>query len=122
MEEKKSIFKFSITKGVKAQEQITFAKNLAVMIDAGLSISRAITILEKQTRNKILKAILEDINSTVNGGETLSKSLASHSDIFSSLFVSMVKAGEESGKLADSLRIVAGQLEKANARRYWRRR
>ena len=114
-ESKKSPFKFSFRKGVKPEEQITFAKNLAVMIDAGLPVSRAISILEKQTKNKTLKGILEKINNTINSGETLSKSLENFPNVFSGLFVSMVRAGEESGKLASSLRIIAGQLEKAHA-------
>jgi len=85
------------------------------MVDAGLSVSRAISILQKQSKNKTLIGILEDINNSINGGETLSKSLEAHSEVFSSLFVSMVKAGEESGKLAYSLRVIASQLEKAQS-------
>lgn len=104
---------FSFKKGVKPAELINFAKNLAVMLDAGLSVSRAISILQKQSRNKNLISILEKINMSVNGGETLSQSLSTRPDVFSSLFVSMVKAGEESGKLGYSLRIVADQLEKS---------
>jgi|SRR3989344_1193398 len=105
---------FSFRKKVKPEEQINFAKNLAVMIDAGLSVSRALSILEKQSKNKNFIIILKNIGVSVNEGETLSKSLADHSDVFSNLFVSMVQAGEESGKLGFSLRIVASQLEKAN--------
>ncbi|MFA6269693.1 MAG: type II secretion system F family protein [Candidatus Paceibacterota bacterium] len=104
---------FSFRKKIKSQEVITFAKNLAVMIDAGLAISRALSILIKQSRNKKLIVVLENVNASINGGETLSKSLEAYPDIFSSLFVSMVKAGEESGKLSYSLKIVADQLEKS---------
>lgn len=110
----KSPFHFSLfKKRVKAQEQITFAKNLAVMIEAGLSVSRALSVLQKQSKSKNLIAILESINISINGGETLSKSLEAYPDVFSGLFVSMVKAGEESGKLANSLRIISDQLEKS---------
>jgi type IV pilus assembly protein PilC len=105
---------FSLRKKIKAQEVINFSKNLAVMIDAGLAVSRALSILQKQSKNKKLIAILESLNTSVSAGETFSKSLAAHPDIFSSLFVSMVKAGEESGKLSDSLRIIADQLEKSS--------
>lgn len=58
--------------------------------------------------------MLENINASINAGEILSKSLETHPSVFSSLFVSMVRAGEESGKLAYSLRIVADQLEKSH--------
>jgi type IV pilus assembly protein PilC len=104
---------FSFKKKIKSQEIITFAKNLSVMVDAGLSVSRSLTILCKQSKNKKLVAILESIGESVNGGETLSKSLEIHPEVFSSLFVSMVKAGEESGKLSSSLQIIADQLEKS---------
>jgi len=115
VKQKKSSFKFTLFgKKVSQQKIITFAKNLAVMIDAGLSVSRALSILVKQSDNKNFIAILDGINTSVSRGETLSKSLENHPDIFSSLFVSMTKAGEESGKLSYSLRIVADQLEKAS--------
>lgn len=106
---------FSFGKRVKSQDVITFAKNLAVMIDAGLSVSRALTILQKQSKNKNLIAVLGEINASVNGGETLSKSMEIRPDIFSGLFISMVKAGEESGKLSYSLRVVADQLDKSQS-------
>ncbi len=105
---------FSFLKRVKPQEVISFAKNLAVMLDAGLAVSRAISIMQKQSRNKKFVAILQDLYDSINRGETLSKAMEGHKDIFSDIFVSMVKAGEESGKLSFSLRIVASQLEKAN--------
>ena len=110
-----SIKLFSLRKKMKSQQVIIFAKNLSVMIDAGLSISRALTVLSKQSKNKSQTAVFENINASVSGGETLSKSLEAYPDIFSNLFVSMVKAGEESGKLSYSLRIIADQLEKSQS-------
>lgn len=115
VETKKSLLKFfSFGKGVSVEEQIAFAKNMAVMIDAGLSISRALTVLQKQSKNKNLLELLKSISEAVNAGETLSKSLEARPDVFSDLFVAMVKAGEESGKLSSSLRIIASQLEKSH--------
>jgi type IV pilus assembly protein PilC len=111
----KKTFSFNIGMGkIKAQEKISFAKNLAIMIDAGLAVSRALTIMTKQTKNKALKTVLEDINASINRGESLSEALGEHTDIFSDLFVSMVRSGEESGTQAEALKNVAGQLEKAN--------
>jgi type IV pilus assembly protein PilC len=106
-------FKFSFSKKIKSQEIITFAKNLSVMVDAGLSVSRSLAILGKQSKNKKMIEILESIGASVNGGETFSKSLETFPATFSSLFVSMVRAGEESGKLSGSLRSIALQLEKS---------
>lgn len=114
VESKKTPIKFfSFSRGIKPQEQITFVKNLAVMIDAGLSVSRSLSILQKQSKNRTMVAVLEAINNSVNSGETFSKALEARPDIFSELFVSMVKAGEESGKLSYSLRVIADQMEKS---------
>ncbi len=108
---KDSFFTF---KQIKNEDKINFAKNLSVMIDAGLSVSRAIAILQKQSTNKKLSSLFEQIVLSVNSGNTFSKSLEMFPKIFPELFVSMVKAGEESGQLASSLKIVAEQLEKSN--------
>ncbi len=111
----KKTFSLNLSLGkIKAQEKISFAKNLAIMIDAGLSVSRALTIMTKQAKNKALKTVLEDINASINRGESLSDALAEHKDVFSDLFVSMVRSGEESGTQAEALKNVAGQLEKAH--------
>lgn len=109
-----SQFFLSFRKGIKMAELIAFAKNLAVMMDAGLSVSRSLSVLQKQTKNKGMLSMLDSIIQSVNAGETLSKSMESRRDIFSDLFISMVRAGEDSGKLSYSLRIVADQLEKAS--------
>lgn len=115
VKDKKSGFRFSLGKRIKTQDIIHFAKNLAVMIDAGLSISRALAVLGKQSKSKKMIALLEDLGGSINSGETLSAALGKHRDIFSDLFISMAKAGEESGKLSYSLRVVADQIEKSDS-------
>lgn len=104
---------FSFRKKIKPEDQINFAKNIAVMIDAGLSISRALSVLQKQAKKKNMISLLESISTSVSSGETFSKSLEAHPEVFSQLFVSMVRAGEESGKLSESLRTIGQQLEKS---------
>nr|MBP9772184.1 type II secretion system F family protein [Candidatus Paceibacterota bacterium] len=98
--------------GVKLADKITFAKNLAAMIDAGLALSRALSVMERQTKHKKFKGILHDLGREVEKGTSLSDGLAKHPATFSALFVSMVRAGEESGKLGESLRIVADQMDR----------
>lgn len=104
---------FSFLKRVKQEEKISFARNLAVMLDAGLALSRALNILEKQSEKKPINKIIKSISNSVSTGKPLSDSLKDHPNIFSNLFVAMVNAGEESGKLSSSLRHIADQLEKA---------
>jgi len=107
-------FSFKLGSGIKTDEKISFAKNLAVMIEAGISISRALAIMKKQVSNKNLLRVLNSLKELVDTGKSLSESMAEQSQVFSNLFIMMVKAGEESGKLVESLRIIAGQMERSN--------
>lgn len=102
-----------ITSGVKTEEQITFTKNLAAMLSAGLTLSRALSVIERQTANKNLKRIVMDLEEEVKKGTAFHEALGKHENVFSKLFISMTKAGEESGTLADSLRVVAKQMERS---------
>ncbi len=98
---------------IKLQEKITFAHNLAAMLDAGLPLARAIGVLEKQSKNPKYKAVLVDLVAEINKGSSLSDGMGKHPKEFSGLFIAMVLAGEESGSLSESLRVVADQLEKS---------
>ena len=105
----------SIFGGVKTHDKILLARNMGSMIKAGLSVTRSLAVMEKQTKNKTLATLLHDLSNDVSKGIPLSDSMKKRPHIFSQLFVSMVKAGEESGNLADSLEIVASQLDKSFA-------
>ena len=96
---------------VKTYEKITFAKNLATMVEAGLALSRALSVMERQTKNQKFKDVLVHINKDLNQGSSLHAALEKYPKIFSSLFTAMVRAGEESGKLVESLRVVGSQME-----------
>lgn len=96
---------------IKITDKINFARNLGAMIDAGLAASRALTVMEKQTRNKKFKVIIQNLNKGISQGNTLSDTMKNYPKVFPPLMVSMVKAGEESGSLAQSLRVVAGQMD-----------
>jgi len=110
-----SFFSFSfgsLLGKVKTQDKINFAKNLSSMIDAGLSVTRALNVMSKQSKSKGMRDLVSDLESEVSHGVTLSEALAKHPDVFSQLFISMVKAGEESGSVSESLRMVGLQMEK----------
>ncbi len=98
---------------IKTQEKINFARNLGTMIEAGLSVTRALEVMGKQTKREPLRKLLSELEADVSRGQTLSEALAERPRVFSALFISMVKAGEESGSISQSLRIVAGQMEKS---------
>lgn len=100
---------------IKVQEQIIFTKNLSGMLKAGLSLSRAISVLQKQTKNPRFNDVLTSLNNEIDAGGTLSSGLSIFPNIFSKLFVSMTRAGEESGNLAISLSEIGMNLEKSNS-------
>ena len=97
---------------VKSQDVTVLARQLAVMIASGLSLLRALYILEDQTVNKKLKATIIAVRQDVEVGTSLSIALGKHPNIFNDLFVSMVRAGEVGGNLEAVLERVAIQLEK----------
>lgn len=113
-EKNSSIFSFNLpfTSGVKAHDKIVFARNLSKMIDAGLPLTRALSISERQTKGRF-KKILGELNDSLSKGNTLSDSMKNYPDVFSALFVSMVRAGEESGNLSSSLNNISIQMEKS---------
>jgi len=108
----KDIFSFLFS--VSLKEKIFFTRNLAVMISAGLSLSRALNTLSLQTKNKKFKEVILKIKDQIEKGKSFSESLGLFRDIFSEFYQSIVKVGEESGTLVNSLQMVAKQLEREN--------
>lgn len=96
----------------KTYEKIAFARNISSMLDAGLALSRSLEVLSRQAKNPKTKEIIDDINQKIKDGMAVSVALESHPKIFNTLFVSMTRAGEESGNLVESFRNIANQLEK----------
>ncbi len=97
---------------VSTAEKMIFARNIAVMIKAGLSLVKALEILAGQAKSRKFQLILTVLAEDIRRGKFLSESMKAHPGVFSSLFVSMVKAGEEGGNLVENLRLIAYQLER----------
>ncbi|MEY2578970.1 MAG: type pilus assembly protein PilC [Verrucomicrobiota bacterium] len=103
---------------VKETDLVLFTRQLSTMIEAGISLVQAMTALYDQCdpkKQKSLRHIISDVTTRVQGGETFHESIAKHPRVFDRLFVSMVKAGEHGGLLAEILDRLAGFLE-ASAR------
>src|SRR5690349_23344292 len=81
-------------KKVKTKSLQVFFRQLATMIEAGVSVVSALVTLEEQTDDKYLREVITDVRSDVESGVVLSRALARHPKVFSRLFVAMVEAGE----------------------------
>ncbi|MBP6945951.1 MAG: type II secretion system F family protein [Candidatus Pacebacteria bacterium] len=99
---------------VSLDEKVILTRNLATMVEAGLTISRSLEVAKRQTRNTHLQEVLIEIITSVKKGESFSTALSAFPKMFTSLLVSMVRAGEESGKLTESLRVASIQMERAS--------
>ena len=99
-------------KTVKVAELAVFARQLSTMISSGMSILRALYVLEEQTENKLLTETVVQVRKDVEAGLSLSDAMARHPKVFNQLFVAMTQAGEAGGVLENALLRVADQLEK----------
>jgi type IV pilus assembly protein PilC len=102
---------------IKLSHLAIFSRQLSTMVSSGMTILRALFVLEEQTEVDKLKAVIVAVRKDVEAGLALSAALARHPKVFGPLFVSMVRAGEIGGVLEDSLLRVADQLEKEDALR-----
>lgn len=108
---------FEQAQGVPAREVTVLARQLATMISSGLSLVRALHVLQEQTEHKLLRRTVAAVRDDVTAGLAFSQALAKHPRIFNDLFVAMVRAGETGGNLDEVLERVANQLEKDDSLR-----
>lgn len=105
---------FKLGTGVKKIDISRFTRQFATMIGAGLPMVQCLDILSQQTESKELSKIITQVKDSVQGGSTLSESLARHPKVFDQLYVNMVEAGEIGGALDAILVRLAIYREKAD--------
>ena len=98
---------------VKQAKLILFTTQLSVMLDSGVVLSDALDAIGEQSGqdNQVLSGIISEVSEAVKGGENFSNALTNYPKVFNSMFVSMVKASEASGKMPQMLRVLSGYLE-----------
>jgi type IV pilus assembly protein PilC len=102
---------------VKAADLTVLTRQLATMVSSGMTLLRALYVLEEQTESKPLKEAVINVRKDVEAGLLFSAALARYPKVFSPLYVAMVESGETGGRLDESLLRVADQLEKEDALR-----
>lgn len=105
----KKLFK----KKVKTEQLVLFTRQLSTMVSAGVPLLRTLATLESQAENPALKEAIQEIVKDVQGGAQLADALEKHPNIFSDVYVNMVRAGEAAGIVDDILKRLATQVEKS---------
>ncbi|MCB2154745.1 type II secretion system F family protein [bacterium] len=100
---------------IKTKHIMTFSRQLATLIDAGLPILRSLFILTEQVESVVFKEKIQAIMKDIEGGSSLSEALAKHPKVFDALYVNMVRAGEIGGVLEAVLDKISYFLEKRQA-------
>ncbi|KKR08497.1 MAG: Type IV pilin [Parcubacteria group bacterium GW2011_GWC2_39_14] len=97
--------------GVSKKAVLFFTKNLSIMLKTGSTLSEALRVINKQTKGKFHEVLIEII-SKVEQGHKFSEALTDHPKVFTNIYISIVKIGEESGTLDKNLEYLSEQLEK----------
>jgi type IV pilus assembly protein PilC len=100
---------------VKTGDKVSFFRLLATMINAGISIVKALHILADQIENPRMKQVVEELAEKIETGNSFSEALAEYPRIFEEAQIGMVEAGEASGRLNQTLLEIAGEAEKSSA-------
>jgi type IV pilus assembly protein PilC len=98
------------TAKVKQTELILFTTQLAVMLDSGVALSDALDAISEQAEQGAFKMIIMEVAETIKSGENFSAALVDYPKVFDSMFISMVRASEASGKMVEMLRVLSGYL------------
>ncbi len=97
---------------VTANDRINFTRQFATLVGAGLPIAQSLRTVAEQTSNKAMKTVIEEILADIEAGHSLGDSFSKHPNIFNNVYLSLIRAGEVSGTLDESLRRIAAQEEK----------
>ena len=99
---------------VKGDELVMVTRNLGSMITAGLTVSRALDVIKRQTKNPRLRGVMTSMIADINKGDSFHDALRKFPEVFNDLYTSMVRAGEESGNLSETLQTLSIQMDKTN--------
>jgi type IV pilus assembly protein PilC len=97
---------------IRLMDKMFFARNLSVMVAAGISLTRALEGLAEESASPKMKKVIMDVNDSVVKGKSFADALRAHPKVFSEFFINMIEVGEATGKLVIVLRLLASQMRK----------
>ncbi|MDQ5885974.1 MAG: type pilus assembly protein PilC [Patescibacteria group bacterium] len=115
MTHKKFSFGSRRKKKVKLKDLVVFTRQLSTMVSAGVPLNKSILTLQNQAENEYFKQVIAAIGKDVQAGNPLGDSFAKYPNIFSDVYVNMVKAGEAGGILDEILKRLASQVEQESS-------
>ncbi len=98
-------------------DKMLFARNLSVMVNAGMALTQSLDALSQETANLKFRRVIEDLHTSITAGKSFAESLRGHVAVFGTLFANMVEVGETTGKLSLVLKLIANQMQKDNVLR-----
>jgi type IV pilus assembly protein PilC len=105
-------YEFSLFEHVSNKEVVMFSRQIATLFEAQVSALRVFRLLATETENPLMQRILTEVSDDIQGGSSISVALSRHPEVFSHFYVSMVKAGEESGRLNEVFLYLAEYLDR----------
>jgi type IV pilus assembly protein PilC len=108
---RKKMKKVPGAKKIVAKDLAPFTRQLSAMLSSGLPVVQTLDALQEQTQNKVFKTVIAGVRAQIEGGASFSEALGQYPDIFDELYISMLKAGETGGLLAETTTRIASYLE-----------
>jgi len=106
-----TVFLKGIFGRISVVDKLMFTRHLAIMVNAGFSLHKALEALAQQTENRNFQKVIQDLADRIRKGQTFADSLAKHPKVFDNFFISMVRVGEKGGNLEEVLRILTEHLK-----------
>ena len=97
---------------IPLEEKLNFTRNMAVMLGAGVSLAKALEVMERQAHSLKFKTTIKSMADAIRRGKSFAEALSEYPNIFPKFYEEMVRAGEKSGKLEESLKLISLQLKK----------
>lgn len=101
-----------LTNRISSKDKVVFSRQLSTLISSGLPLTQSLSTVIEQTQNKRLKAVVQDVLTSVEAGNSLADSFAKHPEVFNRVYIALISAGEASGTLDRALERIATQQEK----------
>ncbi len=103
---------FSLFDKVPMKDVVIMSRQLSALFEAQVSALKSFTLMSEQSENGMLKFALQTVSQDIQGGISISGAMEKHPNVFSRFYVSMIRAGEESGKLTETFKYLADYLER----------